>query len=228
MIKILVVEDEERLNNSVCRFLRSNGYDPVPCPDADEALEVMSEQMIDMIISDVMMPGMDGFEFADAVRRLDSRIPILFMTALDDISSKKKGFRIGIDDYMVKPIEFDELLMRVEALLRRANILNERKLTIGNVVLDSDELAAYVDGEQVPLTVREFHVLHKLLSYPKKTFTRIQLMDEFWGYDSDSDPRTVDVYITKLRSKFKKCDVFEIVTVHGLGYKAIVHEDKIS
>ena len=226
MIKILVVEDEERLNNSVCRFLRGNGYDPVPCPDADEALDVMSEQMIDMIISDVMMPGMDGFEFADAVRKLDSQIPILFMTALDDISSKKKGFRIGIDDYMVKPIEFDELLMRVEALLRRANILNERKLTIGKVVLDSDELAAYIDGEQVPLTVREFHVLHKLLSYPKKTFTRIQLMDEFWGYDTDSDPRTVDVYITKLRSKFKKCEEFEIATVHGLGYKAIVHEDK--
>lgn len=228
MIKILVVEDEERLNSSVCRFLRNNGYDTVPCLDADVALEVMSEQLIDMIISDVMMPGMDGFQFADAVRRLDSKIPILFMTALDDISSKKKGFRIGIDDYMVKPIEFDELLMRVEALLRRANILNERKLTIGNVVLDSDELAAYIDGEQVPLTVREFHVLHKLLSYPKKTFTRIQLMDEFWGYDTESDPRTVDVYITKLRSKFKKCDVFEIVTVHGLGYKAIVHEDKIS
>lgn len=228
MIKILVVEDEERLNSSVCRFLRNNGYDTVPCLDADTALEVMSEQLIDMIISDVMMPGMDGFQFADAVRRLDSKIPILFMTALDDISSKKKGFRIGIDDYMVKPIEFDELLMRVEALLRRANILNERKLTIGNVVLDSDELAAYIDGEQVPLTVREFHVLHKLLSYPKKTFTRIQLMDEFWGYDTESDPRTVDVYITKLRSKFKKCDVFEIVTVHGLGYKAIVHEDKIS
>ena len=228
MIKILVVEDEERLNSSVCRFLRNNGYDPVPCLDADAALEVMSEQLIDMIISDVMMPGMDGFQFADAVRRLDSKIPILFMTALDDISSKKKGFRIGIDDYMVKPIEFDELLMRVESLLRRSNILNERKLTIGNVVLDSDELAAYIDGEQVPLTVREFHVLHKLLSYPKKTFTRIQLMDEFWGYDTESDPRTVDVYITKLRSKFKKCDVFEIVTVHGLGYKAIVHEDKIS
>lgn len=228
MIKILVVEDEERLNSSVCRFLRNNGYDPLPCLDADAALEVMSEQLIDMIISDVMMPGMDGFQFADAVRRLDSKIPILFMTALDDISSKKRGFRIGIDDYMVKPIEFDELLMRVEALLRRANILNERKLTIGNVVLDSDELAAYIDGEQVPLTVREFHVLHKLLSYPKKTFTRIQLMDEFWGYDTESDPRTVDVYITKLRSKFKKCDVFEIVTVHGLGYKAIVHEDKIS
>lgn len=228
MIKILVVEDEERLNSSVCRFLRNNGYDPVPCLDADVALEVMSEQLIDMIISDVMMPGMDGFQFADAVRRLDSKIPILFMTALDDISSKKRGFRIGIDDYMVKPIEFDELLMRVEALLRRANILNERKLTIGNVVLDSDELAAYIDGEQVPLTVREFHVLHKLLSYPKKTFTRIQLMDEFWGYDTESDPRTVDVYITKLRSKFKKCDVFEIVTVHGLGYKVIVHEDKIS
>lgn len=224
MVKILVVEDEEKLNNSVCRYLRGNGFDPVPCLDADEALEVMSEQMIDMIISDVMMPGMDGFEFADTVRKLDAKIPILFMTALDDLSSKKRGFRLGIDDYMVKPIEFDELLMRVEALLRRANILNERKLTIGNVVLDSDEMAAYVDGEQVPLTVREFHVLHKLLSYPKKTFTRIQLMDEFWGYDSESDPRTVDVYITKLRSKFKKCEAFEIVTVHGLGYKAVVHE----
>ena len=225
MVKILVVEDEEKLNKSVCRFLRDNGYDPVPCMDANEALEVMSDQMIDMIISDVMMPGMDGFEFADAVRGLDEKIPILFMTALDDISSKKKGFRIGIDDFMVKPIEFDELLMRIQALLRRANILQERKLTIGNVVLDSDELAAYVDGEQVPMTVREFHVLHKLLSYPKKTFTRIALMDEFWGYDTESDPRTVDVYITKLRGKFKNCDAFEIVTVHGLGYKAIVHEE---
>ena len=174
-----------------------------------------------------MMPGMDGFQFADSIRRLDSRIPILFMTALDDLSSKKKGFRLGIDDYMVKPIEFDELLMRIQALLRRANVLDEKQLKVGGLLLDSDEMTAYLDGEEIPVTVREFHVLHKLLSYPKKTFTRIQLMDEFWGYDTETDPRTVDVYITRLRSKFKKCSAFEIVTVHGLGYKAVIHEGEV-
>ena len=222
MIKILVVEDEAGLNRAVCQYLRGNGFDVTGCLDADEGLSQLSEKMFDLIISDVMMPGTDGFEFAESVRALDSRIPILFMTALDDLSSKKKGFRLGIDDYMVKPIEFDELLMRIQALLRRANVLDEKRLTVGSLVLDSDEMTAYLDGEEVPVTVREFHVLHKLLSYPKKTFTRIQLMDEFWGLESDIGLRAVDVYITGIRKKFSACDGFSLKTVRGLGYKAVL------
>lgn len=225
MNKILVVEDDYNLNKAVCKHLSDHGYSVISCMDANEALEQISEQMVDMIISDIMMPDIDGFELASSVRKLDKTIPILFMSALDDISSKKKGFRLGIDDYMVKPIELDELNMRVEALIRRANIANERKLSVGNLELDMDEMTTYLDEVEVQVTVREFHVLYKLLSYPKKTFTRAQLMDEFWGYETETDPRSVDVYITKLRSKFKPCKAFEIVTVHGLGYKAVLLEE---
>lgn len=225
MVKILVAEDDDKLNKAVSRYLSGRGYQVFSCLNGEAALELLSEQMVDMVISDIMMPEMDGFALADAIRQLDKAIPILFMTALDDIDSKKKGFRLGIDDYMVKPIDFDELQMRVEALLRRANIAMEKKLTVGSLTLDADEMTAYVDGAEVPLTVREFQVLYKLLSYPKKTFTRAQLMDEFWGYDTESDSRTVDVYITKLRSKFRGCGAFEIATVHGLGYKALVHKE---
>lgn len=226
MIKILVLEDEATLNQSVCKYLSRQGYETIGCFDAEEALGELSQQMIGLIISDIMMPGMDGFAFADAVRKINEEIPILFMTALDDITSKKRGFRLGIDDYMVKPIDFDELLMRIEALLRRAKVVNEKKLVIGELVLDEEEMAVYYEEEAIPVTVREFHVLYKLLSYPKKIFTRMQLMDEFWGYDTDSDPRTVDVYITRLRGKFKACKEFEIATVHGLGYKALLKEKK--
>lgn len=225
MVKILVAEDDDKLNKAVSRYLSGRGYQVFSCLNGEAALGLLSEQMVDMVISDIMMPEMDGFALADAIRQLDKAIPILFMTALDDIASKKKGFRLGIDDYMVKPIDFDELQMRVEALLRRANIAMEKKLTVGSLTLDADEMTAYVDGAEVPLTVREFQVLYKLLSYPKKTFTRAQLMDEFWGYDTESDSRTVDVYITKLRSKFRSCGAFEIATVHGLGYKALVHKE---
>lgn len=225
MVKILVVEDDASLNRLVCRLLSDNGYQPCGCENAKEAFDAMEREPLELIITDVMMPGMDGFEFADAIRRQDKEIPILFMTALDDMTSKRKGFRIGIDDYMVKPIELDELLLRVEALLRRAGIASSKRLCVGNFVMDSEERTAYLDGEEVPMTVREFDILHKLLSYPKKTFTRAQLMDEFWGYETESDSRTVDVYITRLRNKFKSCAAFEIVTVHGLGYKAVLHED---
>ena len=225
MVKILVVEDDASLNRLVCRLLSDNGYQPCGCENAKEAFDAMEREPFELIITDVMMPGMDGFEFSDAIRRQDKEIPILFMTALDDMTSKRKGFRIGIDDYMVKPIELDELLLRVEALLRRAGIASSKRLCVGNFVMDSEERTAYLDGEEVPMTVREFDILHKLLSYPKKTFTRAQLMDEFWGYETESDSRTVDVYITRLRNKFKSCAAFEIVTVHGLGYKAVLHED---
>ena len=169
-----------------------------------------------------MMPGTDGFAFARNVRQVNEHIPILFMSARDDLPAKQKGFQLGIDDYMVKPIELDELQLRVRALLRRANIEMERKLTVGNLRLDADGMTAEIDGEEIAVTTREFNILYKLLSYPKKTFTRAQLMDEFWGVDSDASLRAVNVYITKLRDKLSSCDGFEIKTVRGLGYKAVL------
>ena len=178
--------------------------------------------LYDLIISDIMMPGIDGFEFAKTVRELNQEIPILFMTARDDFASKQRGFQAGIDDYMVKPVDLGELLLRVEALLRRAKIATSKKLVVGSLNLDAEEHTAYVNGEEVPLTVREFNLIYKLLSYPKKAFTRSQLMDEFWDSATSSGPRTVDVYMTRLREKFSGCDDFEIVTVHGLGYKAVL------
>ena len=178
--------------------------------------------MFDLIISDIMMPGIDGFEFAENVRRINQQIPILFMSARDDLPAKQKGFRLGIDDYMVKPIDFEELLLRVRALLRRANIEMEKKLVVGNLSLDGDGMTAEVDGEEIPVTPREFNILFKLLSYPKKIFSRAQLMDEFWEVDTDASLRSVDVYVTKLRDKFSGCDGFEIKTVRGVGYKAVL------
>lgn len=223
MFKLLVVEDDRELNKTVCSYLNQNGYEAVGCLSATEAYDVMyGGTLVDLIISDIMMPEIDGFEFAGTVRELNTDIPILFLTARDDFESKQRGFRAGVDDYMVKPADLDELLLRVEALLRRAKIAHSRRLEVGSLVLDADERTAYVNGVEVPLTVREFNLIYKLLSYPRKTFTRSQLMDEFWDGDSSSGPRTVDVYMTKLRSKFADCGDFEIVTVHGLGYKAVL------
>ena len=223
MFKLLVVEDDRELNKTVCSYLNQNGYEAAGCLSATEAYDVMyGGTLVDLIISDIMMPEIDGFEFAGTVRELNTDIPILFLTARDDFASKQRGFRAGVDDYMVKPADLDELLLRVEALLRRAKIAHSRRLEVGSLVLDADERTAYVNGVEVPLTVREFNLIYKLLSYPRKTFTRSQLMDEFWDGDSSSGPRTVDVYMTKLRSKFADCGDFEIVTVHGLGYKAVL------
>jgi len=224
LINILVVEDDSKLNYIVCSFLNDNGYHAINCKDAMEAFDRILEEPVDLIISDIMMPEMDGFEFASEIRKQDKSIPILFMTARDDITSKQKGYSIGIDDYMVKPIEMDELILRVSALLRRANIRNERKLEAGSLTLNEEETTAYINGEEAKLTVREFNILFKLLSYPKRTFTRAQLMDEFWGYDNESTPRTVDVSITKLRDKLSECKEVEIITVRGLGYKAVIKE----
>lgn len=223
MFKIFVVEDNQELNKTVCSYLVQNGYEAVGCLDANEAYDAMyGGTLFDLIISDIMMPGTDGFEFAKTVRELNQEIPILFMTARDDFTSKQRGFKAGIDDYMVKPIDLDELLLRIEALLRRAKIATSHRLQVGKLVLDANEHTAYVEDEEVPLTVREFNLIYKLLSYPKKTFTRSQLMDEFWDSATTSGPRTVDVYMTKLRDKFSGCNDFEIVTVHGLGYKAVI------
>lgn len=222
MFQILVVEDDRELNHTVCTFLNQNGYQATGCMNADNAYDAMYEKMFDLIISDIMMPGIDGFEFAKTVRSVNEEIPILFMTARDDFASKQRGYRVGIDDYMVKPIDLDELFLRIGALLRRAKIASSRQLAIGNFKMDADEHTAYLNDEEIPMTMREFNLLYKLLSYPKKTFTRIQLMDEFWDADTASGPRTVDVYMTKLRSKLSECKDFEIVTVHGLGYKAVL------
>ena len=223
MFKILVVEDDRDLNHAVCNFLGQNGYEAIGCLSANEAYDAMyGGTLFDMIVSDIMMPGVDGFEFAQTIRELNQEIPILFMTARDDFSAKQRGFKAGIDDYMVKPIALDELLLHIGALLRRARIASSRRLEVGKLLLDADERTAYLDGEEISLTVREFNLIYKLLSYPKKTFTRSQLMDEFWDGDTTSGLRTVDVYMTKLRNKFSKCEDFEIVTVHGLGYKAVL------
>lgn len=222
MFQILVVEDDKALNQTVCAFLNRNGYNATGVLEAMDAYDALYENKFDLVISDIMMPNIDGFEFAETIRETDKEIPILFMTARDDFEAKRKGFRIGIDDYMVKPIDLEELLWRIEALLRRAKIATSKKLEIGKLKLDAEEHTAYVGEEEINLTVREFDLLYKLLSYPKKTFTRAKLMEEFWDAESTSSTRTVDVYMTKIRDKFSDCDDFEIVTVHGLGYKAVI------
>lgn len=222
MIHILVVDDDKSLNQAVCTYLGDCGFQAKGVLSATEAYDEMYNSLYDLIISDIMMPEVDGFEFAENVRKVNKHIPILFMSAKDDLPSKRKGFMLGVDDYMVKPVELAELEMRVRALLRRANIEIERKVVVGNLELDADGMTAVVAGEEIPVTTREFNILYKLLSYPKKTFSRAQLMDEFWGIDSGTSLRAVDVYVTKLRDKFSGCDGFEIKTVRGLGYKAVL------
>lgn len=222
MIHILVVEDDEKLNQIICSYLDKSNYQASGCRNPVEAYNLIFSETYDLIISDIMMPQINGFDFAKEIRKKNAAIPILFITALDDIASKQKGFYAGIDDYMVKPIDMDELVLRVGALLRRAHIKNENRMEIGELVLVRDEMAAYVNGEEVPILPREFNILYKLLSHPKKIFTRSELIDEYWGMTNDTGLRTVDVYVTKLRKAFAHCSSFEIVTVHGFGYKAVL------
>ena len=222
MFRILVVEDDRDLNRTVCAFLNASGYQATGCLNATDAYDAMYANVFDLIVSDIMMPDIDGFEFAKTVRTLNENIPILFMTARDDFASKQRGYRIGVDDYMVKPIDLDELFLRIGALLRRAKIASSRKLEVGSFLIDADERTASLNGEEISLTNREFNILYKLLSYPKKTFTRQHLMAEFWDVDTDTAPRAVDVYMTKLRGKLAECEDFEIKTVHGLGYKVVI------
>ena len=181
MIHILVVDDDKNLNQTVCTYLNDCGFEAKGVLSVNEAYDEMYNNLYELIISDIMMPEIDGFEFAETVRQVNKQIPILFMSAKDDLPSKRKGFLVGIDDYMVKPVELAELEMRVRALLRRSNIEMERKLIVGNLEMDADGMTATINGEEIPVTTREFNILYKLLSYPKKTFTRAQLMDEFWG-----------------------------------------------
>jgi len=222
MARILVAEDDRDLNRFVSSMLSNSGYDTVSAFDGEEAMKKLEESSFNMLITDIMMPKMDGFELAEALRRTNKEIPIIFMTAKDDKASKMFGFNIGIDDYVVKPFDMDVLLIKISALLRRAKIENEKKITVGNFTMNAEERTAIVDSREIALTVREFDLLFKLLSYPKKTFTRTALMEEFWDYDSSATSRTVDVYMVKLREKTAMCDGFEIQTVHGLGYKVIL------
>lgn len=222
MVRILVVEDDKELNATVCKYLNLNGFEAVGCLSAADAYNEMYGSGFDLIISDIMMPKIDGFEFAETVRGLNKDIPIIFMTAKDDMRSMHRGYKLGIDDYLVKPINLEELLLKIGAIMRRANISAEKKLTVGKLTMNEDEQSCVYDGEEIALTVREFSLLYKLLSNPKKTFTRSQLMNEFWDIEATSGLRSVDVYMRKLREKFEHCDDFEIVTVHGLGYKAVL------
>ena len=222
MVRILVAEDDRDLNGTLVSALLREGYEAEGVADGEKALEALSEKKFDLLIADIMMPVMDGFALAERVRETDKQMPVLFLTALDDKASKQRGYRLGIDDYVAKPFDMDLLMLRVGALLRRANIERSRELVAGNLRMAEEEHTAYVDGEELPLTVREFDLLFKLLSYPRRTFTRRQLMDEFWDYDSSVTSRTVDVYMAKLREKTAACTGFEIVTVHGLGYKAVL------
>lgn len=222
MIKILVVEDDFELNRFVCSYLRNHGFEVLSAKDGAEALLHTETVKFDLILTDIMMPNLDGFGLAKSIRITDKTTPIVFMTAKDDKPSKMLGFSLGIDDYITKPFDVDVLLMKINAILRRARIENEKSLTVGNFTMNSEERTATIDNEEINLTVREFDILFKLLSYPKKTFTRSALMDEFWDYDSSATSRTVDVYMAKIREKTSSCTGFEITTVHGLGYKVIL------
>lgn len=222
MARILVAEDDEALNALTIDYLKDYGYEAEGFFNGLDAYNAFKTGDFDVIVSDVMMPKMDGFALVEKIRGEDKDIPILFMTARDDKFSKQLGFKLGVDDYLVKPFDMDELALRVGAILRRVKTEADNALTVGNLKMDKEEHTAYVDGEELALTVREFDILFKLLSNPKKTFTRSKLMDEFWDYDSSATSRTVDVYIVKIREKTSACNGFEIVTVHGLGYKAVL------
>lgn len=222
MAKILVVEDDLDLNRILSRSLVNGGYEVISAINGQDALDKTVDVGYDMVITDIMMPRMDGFELAKCIRDVNKEIPIIFMTARDDKPSKMFGYSIGIDDYIVKPFDMDILLMKIGAILRRAKIEAKKQIEIGNFRMNKEERSAYIDNEEINLTVREFDILFKLLSYPKKIFTRSALMEEFWDFDSSATSRTVDVYMVKLREKTSSADSFEIQTVHGLGYKLVL------
>lgn len=224
MINILLVEDDDKLNKLFYTVLSKQGFNIHSAKDGIEAFNIMENNHVDLIISDIMMPNMNGYEFTESIRKFDAEIPILMITAKDDFNSKQKSFLIGIDDYMVKPIDVNEMILRVNALLRRSKIVHDKKQVVGSTVLEYDALSVTVDDETLVLPQKEFYLLYKLLSYPNKVFTRNQLMDEIWGVDSPSDLQTIDVHINRLRRNFENNPDFTIVTVRGLGYKAVKNE----
>lgn len=221
MFNILVVEDDPDMRELFCTMLTASGYNAIPAVDGVNALEIMDRDYIDLVIADLMMPRMDGYDLTRSLREANYELPILIVTAKDQFEDMQRGFRAGSDDYMIKPINVKELVLRVEALLRRAKISAEKKIVIGSTKLDYDALTVTFQGKESILPQKEFYLLYKLLSYPNKTFTRQQLMDEIWGMFSETDERTVNTHINRLRDRFAECDDFEIITVRGLGYKAV-------
>lgn len=221
MFNIMVVEDNADMRELFCTVLNDSGYRTVSAADGEEAIELTESEYVDLIIADIMMPNMDGYELTKLLRQSRPELPVLIVSAKDQFDDMKRGFKAGCDDYMIKPINVNELVLRVEALLRRAKISSEKKITVGSTVLDYDALTVTLHGKETILPQKEFFLLYKLLSYPNKIFTRPQLMDEIWGMFSETDERTVNTHINRLREKFSDCDDFEIVTVRGLGYKAV-------
>ncbi len=221
MFNILVVEDDKNLRKLISATLKQNGYNSLMAENGEIALDIMDKEHIDLVISDIMMPKLDGYNLVKALRDSGYNMPILMVTAKEMFEDKRKGFNVGVDDYMVKPIDINEMILRVGALLRRAKISNEHRLSIGDIILDYDSISVSLHGDSATLPKKEFYLLFKLLSYPNVIFTRRQLLDEIWGMDNEVDERTVDVHIKRLRERYDSCTEFEIVTVRGLGYKAV-------
>lgn len=224
MFKILVVEDNKNLRKLMCTYLNKNNYEVLEAEDGEKALDIIEKEHIDLIISDIMMPNLDGYELTRQLREAKYNMPILMVTAKDNIEDKREGFLAGSDDYMVKPIDMDEMILRVAVLLRRANIANEHKLKVGNCILEYDQLTLTKGDVIYQIPQKEFYILYKLLSYPNKIFTRQEIMDEIWGLETESEFRTIDVHIKRLREKFEDFEDFDIVTIRGVGYKAIINK----
>lgn len=221
MFDILVAEDDFKLNRIYCSALQDADFHTFAAYNGEEAMELVAEHPMDLVISDIMMPGIDGYTLTKHLRNEFPEMPILMISAKEGYEDKRDGFLAGIDDYMVKPVDLNEMLLRVQALLRRSKIVTDRKLTVGNTVLRYDSYSAEFDGKTVEIPQKEFLVLYKLMSYPGRTFTRRQLMDEFWGWESDSEERTVDVHINRLRERLRDCRDLRIDTVRGLGYRGV-------
>lgn len=222
MAKILVVDDDSRLNKLICTHLNEGGHETIGCHCVQDAYVKMYRHRFDAIISDIVMPEIDGFAFVETVRRIDQEIPILLISMRDDFAAKQQGFQLGIDDYMVKPLNLNELSLRIDALLRRTKRTRENTISLENFFMDADEMTVILNGEPLALTIREFRILFKLLSRPRHIFSRSQLMEEFWIENTDATLRAIDVYITRLRDKLSTCSDFKLVTVRGIGYKAVL------
>lgn len=225
MFQILVAEDDKNTAKLMKAVLRHAGYQTHLAENGEKALEIMDRQHIDLIVLDVMMPVMNGYEFTKQLRDCGNTTPVLMVTAKDLPEERCRGFIVGTDDYMVKPVNEEEMLLRIKALLRRSQIANEHKLYIGNITLDYDSLTVFKNGGRQTLPQKEFQLLYKLLSYPEKIFTRLQLMDEIWGMDSESGDKTVNVHINRLRKRFEEWNEFELVAIRGIGYKAVIRHE---
>jgi len=223
MVSILVVEDDNMVRLLTKAKLRVL-YQIYEAADGQEALQVLEHTHVDLLIVDIQMPRMNGYELVRELRQAGDQTPIIMLTAMNTFSHKKEGFASGVDDYMTKPIDYEELKWRIEALLRRARIANEKRIVIGNFSMDQSTYIAQYQGEKISLTNKEFDLLYQLLSYPGVVFTKQQLMDEIWGYDTDTEYNTIKTYISRLRNKFAACHEFELVAIRGLGYKAVLHE----